>query len=170
MTAKKEAKKRRLAAKRRRQAQGPAGQPKLMRRVERSPLFADAELRIEPPGQRKMSKVILEFAEPLLHEAEGDREYSGALALAITAWNASQLPGRTWKETLPEHLQAMAPGEDFTDELEHLFTELVQRRRRLHPHVERLVLDYELTRSRSSRRLNVVSTLASTRQEGVGAV
>ena len=64
----------------------------------------------------------------------------------------------------------MVSRKDFTDELEQLLTELVQRRRRLYPHVERLVLDYELTRSRSSRRLSVVSIVASTGQECVGAL
>jgi hypothetical protein len=160
VTAKREAKKRRIAAKRKRQARNRNGQATLIRRVERSPLFADADLRIGPPGQLKMSEVIVEFAEPLLDAARDDREYRNALGLAIVAWNVSLLPERMWTATLPKHLRELASEEDVADDLGHLLTGLIHRKERFYPHVRRLVLDYEITRSSGDRRLDVVSTLA----------
>ncbi len=169
MTAKKEAKKRRLAAKRKRQTRHQSGQAALTKRLERSALSANAELHIEPRGQHKMSEVILEFAKPLLGAAHGHEEYRGALGLAITAWTVSLMPEPMWKDVLPKPIGELAALEDVSDDLEQLFTDLVYRRRRLYPHVERFVLDYEVTRSRGAPRLDVVSTLVPTQRQWVGA-
>ena len=47
---------------------------------------------IDPPGEARMSEVILRFAEPLLKKSDGDKHFRKVVPLAIAVWNASFLP------------------------------------------------------------------------------
>jgi hypothetical protein len=161
MTAKKDAKKRRLAAKRKRQAHGRDGHAGVLHRIKRMPAFRDADVRMMPAGAQKMSQVILEFAEPLLEQAEGDTESRNALAFAVLAWNASFMPEDRRQDLVEEHASAFARAGGDIVAIREVFSELIRRKEEVYADVHRLILGYHVKGPEGRRSLEVVSTMAN---------
>jgi hypothetical protein len=161
MTAKKDAKKRRLAGKKKRQAHSRGRRTGVMHRVRQIPAFRDADQRMMPGSLQKMSQVILEFARPLLDSADGDAEYRNALAFAVLAWNASLVPEERRKELVHKHSSAFARAGGDLVAIQKAFSDLILRKEQAYPEVQRLVVDYHIRESDGRRFLEVASTMAN---------
>ena len=161
MTAKKDGKKRRLAAKRKRQAHNRGSHAEMVHRRNQSSAFRDADVRMMPAGAQKMSQVILEFAGPLLDQAEGDAESRNAVALAVFAWNASLMPEDRRKDLVEEYTSDFARAGGDIAAIREVFSELIQRKEQVYADVQRLILDYRVRGPEGRRFLEVVSTTAN---------
>jgi hypothetical protein len=164
MTAKKDAKKRRLASKKKRQAQSRARHTGVMQQVKQLPAFRDADVRMMPAGAQKMSQVILEFARPLLDSADGDAETRNALAFAVLAWNASLMPeerrGDLIQDALKRNAASAHSGGDVVA-IQGLFSDLIRRKEQAYPEVQRLIVDYHVRQSDGQTFLEVASTMVN---------
>jgi hypothetical protein len=108
----------------------------------------------DPPGFEKMSKILLDFAQPLLETAENKDQYREGLLIAIIAWNLTCLPEAERMKNLNEHV-LKALGEDGAS-IVRLF---VQRKLALYPDIQRHILDFELVDQGNGRaNLNVISS------------
>jgi hypothetical protein len=77
----------------RRQARKMEPRDLIDKMLKEKPQLAGKLIR-NPPGKKKMSEVILEYAEPLMKHAENVKQQNKAIAMAIICWNASLLRRR----------------------------------------------------------------------------
>lgn len=115
----------------------------------------------DPKGIRKMSEIILEFARPLLDEANSFEAYKKVILVAMLAWNLSltdESEANAKLETLCNDL-VRSMDDDMVVEFRHKLTKLIQRKREHFPQVKRMVMDWDLVKMNNSFHLNVVSTL-----------
>ena len=120
---------------------------------EKSPLyFRDLK------GVRKMSEVILDFAQPLLDKADGTLEgQKKALTVAIIAWNIALMGDIDEQlEKLDEHMGS--EDQQFLDDMSLIASSLVQRKLDFYSDIKRMVMDYDLVDTGDGFHLNVVSS------------
>jgi len=160
MTAKQERKQQRRAKKRKAQrVSQPSGQQTLLRRAQQSDALKNAQIVVNPGNTAKMSDVILRFAEPLLHGADGIVE-KNVIRFAIGVWNASLLPPPAQAEALKSIVAILPEGDhNARRELVTAMFTLLARKQTYFADNSRVILDYQITQSRDMLHLDVVSTL-----------
>jgi hypothetical protein len=160
MTAKKERKQQRRAKKRKAQrVSQPSGQHILLRRAQQSDVLKNAQIVVNPGDTEKMSDVILRFAEPLLHGADGIVE-KNVIRFAIGVWNASLLPPPAQAEALKSIVAILPEGDhDARRELVAAMFTLLARKQTYFADNTMVIVDYQITQSRDMLHLDVVSTL-----------
>ena len=109
-------------------------------------------------GLPKMSEMILEYAEPLLENAQTEGEMSAAIAFAIAAWNASYLPDKKWRRSLVDCIVTEFDSPEGSRDLEDSMLAMVDRKRALYADEDRVVHDFELTFDGDQAHLSVIST------------
>jgi hypothetical protein len=77
---------------RRLKLQEQAERAKFLEKVKRHEMAAGKEILVDPPGQVKISEVLLDFAAPLLERFEHELSVKNIIAIAIFGWNLSLLP------------------------------------------------------------------------------
>ena len=147
-------------AQQRRKKQSPASSyDKLLRRVKQRGEHPDTQYIIEPPGEIKMSEVILDFVEPFLNEAPDHQAKQSIISVAIIAWNISLLPFFGRMAAFKKIKMDMNMDRQGVRVIK-MFTGMMRRyRKRNHPGLKRYILDYELTETRDDLNLNIVSTM-----------
>jgi hypothetical protein len=111
-----------------------------------------ALVRTEPSGQEKMSKILSEFAEPLLQPTKDEAGFREAISLAVIAWNLS---------VFPDAAQAKKTGEVLArlpSDMQAMVAMMMARKKSSFATVRRLIIDYEVIREAGEYRLNVAST------------
>ena len=135
-------------------------------RARNSPL-KDAAIVENPPGLRKASEMILDFADPFMEAINdpgfpdlNDNVHKNAIAFAIMAWNTAMVPvgeeASTKKKAISAFLIA-GDGKEFEDFLSAWFDRLVERKKKKFANDKRFMVDYEWTGSGNTLRLNVMS-------------
>jgi len=110
------------------------------------------ELVHAPAGVEKMSKVILEFAEPVLDAAHTNEQRAAAIQLAVMAWNLGCMASDARPMDLElETLKSMSP------EVIDALASLVDRKLALFADINRPILDYQLRDTDEGLFLNVVA-------------
>lgn len=113
------------------------------------------------PPVKKMSEVLLDFAEPLL-EACNDEQLKGAIAIAAASWNMTFLPPEEQKAALDELIMAAAKGDTLSDrETREVLHWLANRKKLLFADDNRIIIDYELVEEEAGPRLLVTSAPAN---------
>jgi hypothetical protein len=121
-----------------------------------------------PQGMRKMSEILLEFAEPDLEQAHTFEDRQKAISFVILAWNLSLF--KPFKRMLElkrlSTEMAILRDDSLVRDLRVILRQLIQRKKERYPSIKRLVLDWNLVQTGSTGfHLNVVSTVLS----GAGA-
>jgi hypothetical protein len=126
---------------------GPSRQALLGRAVETDGLNG-AVIQQAPRGRKKLSQVILDFAQPFLDECPTDEAYRATIGLATAAWNLALLPEKEQEEAIEEAVdqfdQAAEGGEGVGRMVGHSRRELVDRKKAFYADDKRAVIDYEL--------------------------
>ncbi len=119
-------------------------------------------------GVRKMSEIILEFAEPLLNEAETIKMKKSAIALTMVALNMSLI--KKFDDDFNKLNSEMSDlsGQQFAIDTASAVSFLIQRKLELYPDVKRFIMDYDFVDTGSGFHLNVVSTPLSEDSEFEG--
>ena len=132
---------------------------KLRRRSRRSeyavePLLPKGFLPI-----RKMSEVILEFAEPLLNIIDDDRYFRLVIALAVLCWDISLYPQSEQQVHLNNLIEEMVRSTRLSRMVwENCTRVLLERKNTLFADDRRIVVSYEIIKDGGKERLLVVST------------
>jgi len=137
----------------------------VMRKLRRK--SHDAKYRVEPLRQnqsflmRKMSEVILDFAEPLLDAVNDDEHFKNVICFATICWNISFFPEREQQV----HLNALADELGKSDAFTYLEAAdcvrmLLERKRTLFADDRRMIMDYTIVGEKDHQRLLVASALA----------
>ena len=141
-----------------------------MERVrEKDSPFKDATVLENPPGFRKASDIILDFADPFVEALKKvcpsnlhDEVRKNAIRLAVMVWNAALLPEREILEAKRNIVSALAmpeSGKDFDGFLSVWFDVLLDRKRKEFASDKRMMADYEFTGAGDNLRLNVMSVI-----------
>jgi hypothetical protein len=131
-------------------SQQAAVQRALVDRVQRS--LPDERIKIvKRRTGRKVSEILMEFAQPWLDEARNDDQRKTVVGMAVLAWNMAAIsePER-WEGNFAEQL-----GETGKIILE----EMIARKLALYPEETRPILDYQMTGSQNNLRVEVVFSL-----------
>lgn len=112
-----------------------------------------------PSNVPKLSQSLVEFAGPLLTNAQTTGAFEAAIALAVQLWNIGALPPAKqaealWKlsENLRKHPAMHLPGWAGAD-----LSEFVEKRRTTYGEDRRIVTDHRVAWHKGQPRLEVVS-------------
>ncbi len=116
----------------------------------------------EKAGVRKMSEVILEYANELLSAAPSREDKEKAIMFAIAAWNISFLKKTERQDKINEFLKTMALNKntnDWNEAYDILHTLIVKKLKR-YKTFSRFVVEYKFIKANfNDYRLNVISTI-----------
>lgn len=129
----------------------------LLERVKKSEFLSDgAKLLIEPPGEVKMSEIILDFAEPILKACHTKELIKKAIALAIIAWNFSFFPDSERSKIMNETIMKFFSFEIGKD-INYYIEMLIERKRKYFSKYQWVILDYQISHLGDRLHLAVVS-------------
>ena len=118
-----------------------------------------AQHPLEYVSARKLSEVVLEFAEPLTNEVKGTEVEEKAIRMSVTLWNASLLPKQKALETIKPAVDDIANGDQaFTSEFHSMFDMMYDRKQNYFSNDNRFIVDYSLEKNREGFYLQVAST------------
>jgi len=127
-----------------------AAQRELVDRVRKSRPGEPIKVVTRRTG-RKVSEILMEFAQPWLAEARNDDQRKAVIGLAVLAWNAAMIPE-------PEQLKG-----DFLKKLGAsgvaVIIDMIARKLALYPGETRPILDYQITGAQDNLRVEVVFSL-----------
>jgi hypothetical protein len=161
MAAKKQSKSKKKE-RRRLKLQEQAERTRFLEKVKRHEMAEGREILVDPPDQVKISKVVLDFAAPLLERFEQELPVKNLIAIAIFGWNLSLLPDEKHSEFLDKMAGTLSLDEEGVKEMEDIMKWLVDRRRKHFSEHRRRVLDYRLSDLGDRRNLQVVSVSVPT--------
>lgn len=163
MSAKRRDKQQKRTKKKKRNTARKSAKSIVLDRVKKSKHLSNFELMDDPPGTEKMSHVILNFAKPitdgLSDDDEDDVAFRNIIGLAIFVWNTSLLPDKEQEKALEQAVEVVADSDakDFAM-LHHSIDALMKRKKKYFSEKKRFIVDYQITTSKRSRHLYVVST------------
>ena len=114
---------------------------------------------VESKGIEKMSEVIESFAEPLLADCKSDKDVKSTIQFAIQVWNLTMLPEYEQGKIIQDLAEAFS-APDNIDEINQAklyINSFVNRKKRMFPHIQRTVIDYQFSGAGSNLRLDIVS-------------
>lgn len=114
--------------------------------------------RLSENSERKMSEIILEFAEPVLRVANDEQTNKNALTIAITCWDVALLPENEHEEIIGKIVKEAMPTEQFWKDMENIVRMLIERKKSLYPHVKKIIVDHDIQFSNGNIILNIAST------------
>ena len=107
-----------------------------------------------------MSKIILDFADPLLDGAHSF-DYKKVILMAMLAWHLGLTDESDTNTKLEKLCNALARSMDdnLVVEFRQPLTKMIQRKREHFSEIKRMVMDWDLVPMRNRFHLNVVSSL-----------
>jgi hypothetical protein len=116
-----------------------------------------------PKNLRKLSQVLLEFAEPILEEAEDFEDCQFFFSMAVIAWNLSLLPAKAQEEFFkgnpfldnPLNAEDVEMANQLTETIKMMIASKLSRFGK----DPRLVEDYQLTENEGDLHLSVAYSL-----------
>jgi hypothetical protein len=130
--------------------------------------YAFEPLRPKGPfPRRKMSEVILDFAEPLLNEIDDDDElFEDAVSFAVICWNISFLPENEQKKMIRSLVDERAKSDVLLRlRVQDDIRMLLERRKAFFADEKRMIVNYEIIEERGSRRLLAMSVFTKDRPD-----
>jgi hypothetical protein len=130
---------------------------KFKENLQKEGFLQDKKLVLNPPGQEKMSDVLMEFIQPYEDYATNDEAFGKLIALAIVAWNAANLPPTERNEMIGKILTVALP--EAKEDARAIIREMIKRKEKKFAENRRMILRYEVQLTPRGRHLSVVSTM-----------
>ena len=109
---------------------------------------------------RKMSEVIMDFAQPLLDDLEDETAFESVLNFAVICWNSSFLPEKEQRKIVRDIVDELGKSDHLMRlEAESWIGFFLERKKALFPDDRRMILNYKIVEEKGHERLLVVSTL-----------
>jgi hypothetical protein len=121
--------------------------------------FKDVVLVHSPPGEAKMSEVLLEFVEPYSESWSTEEQLQKLLTVALVAWNAAILPESKRDEFILDMVNTVPP--DARRPMLAIIAEMMQRKLQHFAGNKRMILNFEVTSTPSGPHVSVMSTLTN---------
>ena len=108
---------------------------------------------------RKMSEVLLDFAEPFL-ETLTDEQFEAGISFAAICWNISFLPERKQQKQLRRLVDELGKSDPLARfDIEDCARMLLERKRVFFADDKRMIVNYKVIDQGDSHRLLVMSAL-----------
>jgi hypothetical protein len=108
---------------------------------------------------RKLSEVVLEFAEPLTDAVENTESEGRAIELSVLLWNASLLPKQKALGSIQPALEEIADGDQaLVSEFHGIFEMMYARKQSHYATDKRFIVDYSLEKNAEGYFLQVASS------------
>lgn len=117
----------------------------------------------EKLGLKKMSEIILEYADEMLNMASTRDDKEKAIIMAVSAWNISFVKEDQRKNKIDECLESMNINKksDIWDDAQGIFQELINKKLTIYKSINRFIIDFEFIKlNKHDYHLNVVSTIS----------
>jgi hypothetical protein len=134
-----------------------ASRAKFLEKIKKHAIAAGKEILVDPPGQVKMSGVLLDFAAPLLERFEPEVPTKNIIGVAVVAWNLSLIPEEDRKRSLDEMAGEMSLDAEGIKGMNDVMTWLIDRKKKHFAEHKRYIVDYRLSDLGDQRGLQVVS-------------
>jgi hypothetical protein len=119
--------------------------------------FEDTVVIESPPGQKKMSEVLLDFVEPYSDQWRNEAELRTLLNIATLVWNASLLTGSQREEAIQDMIQAVPP--EGRVDFRRILDDMIQRKMALFAGNKRAILSFEVSKTPTGPYVSVISSL-----------
>jgi hypothetical protein len=120
-------------------------------------VLGDSVVFATPPGERKMSEVLLEFIEPYADQWQSPDDLRKLLGMASVAWNAALLPGGERAKMIQDIVEAVPP--EARAFMIGFVEEMILRKLTHFADNRRAILNYQVTMTPSGPHVQVMSTL-----------
>lgn len=120
------------------------------------PFGGDMKVILSPPGEAKMSEVLVEFVDPYLEGIESEDALKKLLTLGMVAWNAAVVLGSKGDE-LVERILEKVPA-DSRSTLKRSIEDLILRKKTYFADIKRLFIDFKLVMTPNGPHVSVLST------------
>lgn len=147
---------------------GKLGRKILLGRIGKSEYFREKTVVVNPENEEKMSRLLIDFAQPILDVANDDNAMKNVIEVAIVVWNAFVLPRRERNQIIKQLIYKLPPS-DSKENLttgKFLIRELMKRRKRYFSHNRRIIIDYQFSDEGEDFHLDVVSTASAQLSNG----
>jgi hypothetical protein len=131
-------------------SQQTAGQRTLVERLRRSLPAGRIQIAQRRTG-RKVSEILMEFAQPWLDAARNDDQRKTVVGMAVLAWNLAAFPeSERWEGDFAEKLGSAGRA---------ILNEMIARKLAWYPEETRSILDYQISGSQDQLRVEVAFSL-----------
>jgi hypothetical protein len=127
------------------------------RRAAQRDFLEGATILEMPPGERKMSEVLLEFIEPYTDQCPTEDALGKLVTVGVVAWNAALESGSKRQEFIDHMVEAVPP--EARPAMRGIIAELIQRKLAYFAGNRRAIVDYQLSMTPQGPHLSVVSTM-----------
>lgn len=125
-------------------------------KLEQKGLSRNTQLLVNPPGQEKMSEVLVRFVEQYAQFAETEEDYQRLYSLAALAWNAALLPSKQ-RAMLDDMIHKSIPA--FEKDAKLVIKELIHRKERHFAKYSSMITHYEVKMMGDKVHVGVASTM-----------
>ena len=117
------------------------------------------------PSLLKMSEALEKLVEPYAYEVDSEEEYKNLISLGALAWNMTVMPPESHKELVIGMITMLGEEpEDLQFVMEKMYA-LMQRKKKLFPNEDRLIVDFFLEEVGTQRHLKVVSHIVPKKED-----
>ncbi|WP_420645519.1 hypothetical protein [Candidatus Leptofilum sp.] len=107
-----------------------------------------------------MSEVLEELVEPYAYEVGSEEAYENLISLGAMAWNMTVMPPEASKEAMKGIIAMLGDDPEDVQFVTEQVHNLMQRKKKLFPNEDRLILDFFIEDLGDQRHLKVISHLA----------
>ena len=130
----------------------------LMQRIRIQAAREGREVVLDTSNTLKLSEVIIHYASPLLESTEPGEDRERALIVAITLWNLAMVP-ESDRQRIIDSTFSKIYGKDYPPDFDQVLEYFLERKQRLYPDINRVILDYDYVQTPEGYHLNVVSNV-----------
>ncbi|MCI5140083.1 MAG: hypothetical protein D3922_17120 [Candidatus Electrothrix sp. AR1] len=132
-----------------------SAQARLIRKMRAS----GKKVSVNTKGIEKMSEVIENFAEPLLADCRSDNDIKNAIQFAVVVWNLTMFPEDEQDKRIQELVETLStPGNiDQINQVKLEINSFINRKKKMFPHIQRVIIDCQFSGAGSSLRLDIAS-------------
>lgn len=133
---------------------------KLKRKVTRDMGQNFKGVQYNPPGEIKMSDALEDVIEPFVADAGTKEAMTKLVGLGAMAWNFTLMPPVEQKKGVQELAESMSAEPEDYEMLIQIVNQLMQRKRKLFPDVDRFIVNYTVEDVGDGWHLSVASTMS----------
>lgn len=129
---------------------------KLMREVKAKTGFT--KTLVNPEGEISISDAISKIIAPYRDTAQDYKSFRKLVMVACTAWNAAIMPVGQ-RESMLADMRKLMPDQQSREDFTEIVKELMKRKNRLYPNVNRMIVQFKVTKRRNDFHIAIASTM-----------
>lgn len=128
----------------------------LMREVKAKTGFN--KTMVNPEGEISISDAISKIIAPYRDTARDYESFHKLVTVACAAWNATILPAAE-RESMLGDMRNLMPDQQSREDFTEIVEELMKRKNRLYPKVNRMIVQFKVTERRNDFHIAIASTM-----------